>query len=258
MISLICLGYSVASDSSLWSEIDLSYVSEECLYRLPRTLVRRLKSVESFRFTRQTLLYPYAVENILSIVQHSHRLSSISFSHIRVTDKMLIDLFSNSKGSLRHVDMSICQIGSDCIISLVKHHPKLLTLDLSYTMLMDEGLLCLHHLENLTDLSLQGCYHLTYPCMAEFLRHKLPPRISKLNLSYLLTVHGEWLATLPSQAKFERLDVRHVDSITRKDVQSFHSRWGSGCEVLSTAKLESDDEDGWRQYVEEIITAQPM
>ena len=248
----------MASDSSLWSEIDLSYVSEDCLYRLPPTLVLRLKSVESFKFTKQTQLYPYAVENILSIVQQSPRLSSIHFSHIRVTDKMLIDLFTHSNGSLRHVDLSICQIGSDSVISLVKRHPHLLTLDLSYTMLMDEGLLCLHQLEHLTDLSLQGCYHLTYPCMSEFLCQKLPPQISKLNLSYLLTVHGEWLATLPSQAKFERLDVRHVDSITKKDVRTFHSRWGKDCEVLSTAKLESDDEDGWRQYVDDIIGAQPI
>jgi len=55
--------------------------------------------------------------------------------------------------------------------------------------------------------------------------------------------------------KLERLDIRHAENITKRDVRGFRERWGSDCEVLSTARLETDDEHGWRQYVDEIIRA---
>jgi hypothetical protein len=91
--------------------------------------------------------------------------------------------------------------------------------------------------------------------MCEFLQHSFPPRLSKLNLSYLFTVIGEWLTHVPSNAKFERLDVRNTEGITKRDVQGLRRRWGTGCVVLENAKLESDDEMGWRRYVEEIMQA---
>jgi hypothetical protein len=93
--------------------------------------------------------------------------------------------------------------------------------------------------------------------MAHFLQHNLPPRLSRLNLSYLFSVQGEWLASLNS-VKLERLDLRHVEHITKKDVRRLSERWGQGCEVLSTARLESDDENGWRQYINEIIHAEVL
>jgi hypothetical protein len=194
----------------------------------------------------------------MNVVSQSTRLESISLSCVvEVTEDILISLFSSSQGSLKHVDLSFCHhIGSDSIISLVTHHPNLLTLNLSHTSLTDDGLLSLQHLQHLTDLSLEGCYNVTRASMSQFLQNSLPPRLSRLNLSYLFTVLGEWLATLNSKVKLERLDVRHVENITKKDVRGFRERWGTGCEVLSTARLETDDEYGWRQYVDDIIKAE--
>ena len=92
--------------------------------------------------------------------------------------------------------------------------------------------------------------------MSQFLQNNLPPRLSRLNLSYLFSVLGEWLASLNSAVKLQRLDVRHVDNITKMDVRGFRERWGTDCEVLSTARLEADDEYGWRQYIDDIIKAE--
>ena len=64
------------------------------------------------------------------------------------------------------------------------------------------------------------------------------------------------MTTLNSKVKLERLDVRHVENITKRDVRGFRERWGKGCEVLSTARLEADDEYGWRQYIDDIIKAE--
>ena len=172
----------------------------------------------------------------MSLISSSARLTSLTLcGAVNITEDMLIDLFTYSKGSLKHVDLSFCHhIGSGPIISLVFHHPNLLTLNLSHTSLTDDSLLSLYRLDSLTDLSLEGCFNLTTVSMAEFLQSRLPPRLSRLNLSYLFTVWGEWLATLNSQVKFERLDVRHVENITKRDVRGFRERWGTGCEVLST------------------------
>jgi hypothetical protein len=168
---------------------------------------------------------------------------------------MLINMFKTTQGSLTDVDLSFCHhLGSDAILALVTHHPSLRTLNLSHTSVTDSALLSLHHLRDLTDLSLEGCFNLTRPSMSKFLQTSLPPRLSRLNLSYLFTVLGEWLAA--SSVKFERLDVRHVDNITKRDVRGFRERWGTNCEVLTTARLETDDEKGWTQYVEEILKAE--
>jgi len=177
---------------------------------------------------------------------------------MQITDDMLIQLFTESRGSLRHVDLSFSyHNGSDAVTALAAHHPELLTLNLSHTCIEDEALLSLRSLQHLTDLSLEGCYNLTHPFMAHFLQHNLPPRLARLNLSYLFSVQGEWLASLNS-VQLERLDLRHVEHITKKDVRGLRERWGQNCEVLSTARLESDDENGWRQYIDEIIQAEVL
>ena len=196
-------------------------------------------------------------ETMTVVSQSTHLASLLLYSAVEVTEDMLITLFTQSQGSLKHVDLSFCHhIGSDSIISLVSHHPNLLTLNLSHTSLTDDGLLSLHCLQHLTDLSLEGCYNLTRTSMSQFLQNGLPPRLSRLNLSYLFTVLGEWLATLNSKVKLERLDVRHVENITKRDVRGFRERWGTRCEVLSTARLEADDEHGWRQYIDDIFKAE--
>ena len=247
-------GYSVASDSSLWTDLDLSNLPMGCRTRLPRTLVTRLKSAVSLTLAGRVDIPRPVLRETMTLVSHSPRLTSLSlYSTVEVTEDILIDLFTHSTGSLKHVDLSFCHhIGSDAIISLVTHHPNLLTLNVSHTSLNDDGLLMLHRFHQLTDLSLEGCYNLTRASMSQFLQSGLPPRLSRLNLSYLFTVLGEWLARIN---KLERLDVRHAENITKRDVRGFRERWGSDCEVLSTARLETDDEHGWRQYVDEIIRA---
>jgi len=197
---------------------------------------------------------------MLKIVSDSPWLTSVTFYQaMDITDEILIDLFTRSRGSLKYVNLSLCShIGSDPVIALVKHHPNLLSLNLSYTSLTGQGLQVLHHLEHLTDLSLEGCFNLTRTSMSLFLQRNLPPRLAKLNLAYLFTVLGEWLAALNSNVKLERLDLRHVENVTKRDVRGVLKRWGTECEVLSTAKLETDDEFGWIHYVNEIITAQAV
>jgi hypothetical protein len=225
--------------------------------RLPDTLVTRLGSVASLTMAGRVDIPQQILREAMLIVSLSPRLTALSFfSAVEVTEDMLITLFTQSRGSLKHVDLSFCHhIGSDSIILLVAHHPNLLTLNLSHTSLTDDGLLILHRLGDLTDLSLEGCYNLTRTSMSQFLQNNLPPRLSRLNLSYLFTVLGEWLATLNSAVKLERLDVRHVENITKRDVRGFRERWGTDCEVLSTARLEADDEHGWRQYIDDIVNA---
>ena len=226
--------------------------------RLPDTLVTRLGSVASFAIAGRVDIPRQILRETMYVVSLSSRLTALSlYSAVEVTEDMLITLFTQSRGSLKHVDLSFCHhIGSDSIISLVSHHPNLLTLNLSHTSLTDDGLLILHRLRDLTDLSLEGCYNLTRTSMSQFLQNNLPPRLSRLNLSYLFTVLGEWLATLNSAVKLERLDVRHVENITKRDVRGFRERWGTDCEVLSTARLEADDEHGWRQYIDDIVNAE--
>lgn len=242
----------------MWSHLDLSNLHTGRLTKLPNTLVTRLGSVASLILAGQVDVPRQILRGIMTVVSQSTRLASLSlYSAVEITEDMLISLFSSSQGSLKHVDLSFCHhIGSDSIISLVTHHPNLLTLNLSHTSLTDDGLLSLQHLQHLTDLSLEGCYNLTRSSMSQFLQNSLPPRLSRLNLSYLFTVLGEWLATLNSKVKLQRLDVRHVDNITKRDVRGFRERWGTECEVLSTAKLEADDEYGWRQYIDDIIKAE--
>lgn len=199
---------------------------------------------------------PDCLQQRISLIAQSPRFTSLYLnSAMQITEDMLIRLFTESRGPLRHVDLSFCyHIGSDAVMALVAHHPKLETLNVSHTCITDEGLMALHSLQQLTDLSLEGCYNLTRPFMAHFLQNNLPPRLSRLNLSYLFSVQREWLAALDS-VKLQRLDLRHVDNITKRDVRELRELWGQGCEVLSTAKLESDDEPGWRQYIDEIARA---
>jgi Leucine Rich repeat len=226
---------------------------------LPETLSTRLATVEALQITGSLIDSVSIRHQIVNLVAQSPRFSSLTLnSTLQITEDMLIRLFAGSEGSLRHVDLSYCyHVGSDAIMALVAHHPNLSTLNVSHTCITDEGLLSLHNLQHLTDLSLEGCYNLTRPLMAHFLQHNLPPRLSRLNLSYLFSVQGEWLASLNS-VKLERLDLRHVEHITKKDVRRLSERWGQGCEVLSTARLESDDENGWRQYIDEIIHAEVL
>jgi len=197
------------------------------------------------------------LKEMLALASKSPRLTSLSlYSAVDVTEEMLIDLFTSTSSPLKHIDLSFCHhIGSDPVLTLISHHPNILTLNLSHTSFTDDGLLSLHQLTNLTDLSLEGCFNLTRTSMSQFLQNHFPPRLSRLNLSYLFTVLGEWLAQLDSDIKFERLDVRYAENITKRDVRGLKERW-NGCEVLSTAKLETDDERGWRQYVDEIINAE--
>lgn len=242
----------------MWTDLDLSNLPTEGMTTLPEVLVTRLGLVVSLTMTGRVDIPRQALRETMFVVSNSPRLTALSlYSAVDVTEDMLITLFSQSRGSLKHVDLSFCHhIGSDSIISLVFHHPNLLTLDLSHTSLTDDGLLILHRLRDLTDLSLEGCYNLTRTSMSQFLQSNLPPRLSRLNLSYLFTVLGEWLTTLNSAVKLERLDVRHVENITKSDVRGFMDRRGTGCEVLSTAKLETDDEYGWKQYVDDIVKAE--
>lgn len=197
------------------------------------------------------------LEQILTLVAKSPRLTSLSlYSAIDVTEEMLITLLTSTPSSLKHIDLSFCHhLGSNPIHTIISHHPNILTLNLSHTSFTDSGLLSLPHLPHLTDLSLEGCFNLTRNSMSRFLPGPLPPRLSRLNLSYLFTVLGEWLAQLNSNVKFERLDVRYAENITKRDVRGLKERW-DGCEVLETARLETDDERGWRQYVDEIINAE--
>ena len=238
--------------------MDLSNLPAECTTILPVTLVTRLSSVISLTMCGRVDLPPQILWEIIHIVAKSPRLTSLSLNYVfEITGDMLITLFCHSQGSLKHVDLSFCYlIGSDPVISLVTHHPNIRTLNLSYTALADDGLLTLNRLHDLSDLSLKGCFSLTRASMSQFLQPGLPPRLSRLNLSLLFTISGDWLATINSSIKLECLDIRHVENITKKDVKRFRARWGTGCEVLSTARLEADDEYGWKQYVDEIIKAE--
>jgi len=236
------VGYTIASDVSLWGDIELTDIRRETSSNgIPDTLVRRLQSVVSLKMAGRLNLPTPILKEMLGLASKSPRLTSLSlYSAVDVTEDMLIDLFTSTSSSLKHIDLSFCHhIGSDPVLT-------------SFT---DDGLLSLHQLTNLTDLSLEGCFNLTRTSMSQFLQHHLPPRLSRLNLSYLFTVLGEWLAQLNSDVKFERLDVRYAENITKRDVRGLKERW-NGCEVLSTAKLETDDERGWRQYVDEIINAE--
>jgi hypothetical protein len=252
------IGDTVASDPLLSGDIDVSHVTPKlCEFGLPTTLVTRLQSVESLKVTGR-LYIPQALCSILFLASQSTRLTSLSFSSaIDISENKLISLFTSTNGSLEHVDLSFCHhIGSLPIITLIDNHPNLLTLNLSRTSLTDNALLSLHHLHHLTDLSLEGCFNLTRASMSKFLQTNLPPRLSRLNLSYLFTVLGEWLAQLNSNVKFERLDVRYAEHVTKRDIRGLRERWGNGCEVLTTARLETDDEPGWKQYVDEIVKAE--
>jgi hypothetical protein len=252
------IGNSVASDPSLWGEIDASHIPPSCDVGLPTTLVTRLQSVVLLKVSGRLYIPPRALRSILSLASQSPRLTSLSFcSAIDISEDRLISLFRGTKGSFEHVDLSFCHhIGSLPIIALIENHPNLLTLNLSHTSLTDNALLSLYQLQYLTDLSLEGCFNLTRASMSKFLQTSLPPRLSRLNLSYLFTVLGEWLAQLNSNVKFERLDVRYAEHVTKRDIRGLRERWGNGCEVLTTARLETDDEPGWKQYVDEIVKAE--
>jgi hypothetical protein len=252
------IGYTVASDVSLWGDIELTNIrGKTCEEGIPDTLVQRLQSVISLKMAGRFDFSTPILEHILALAAKSPRLSSLSlYSAVDVTEQMLIDFLISTPSSLKHIDLSFCHhLGSDPILTIISHHPNILTLNLSHTSFTDSGLLSLHHLTHLTDLSLEGCFNLTRNSMSQFLQNHLPPRLSRLNLSYLFTVLGEWLAQLNSNVKFERLDVRYAENITKRDVRGLKERW-DGCEVLETARLETDDERGWRQYVDEIINAE--
>ena len=258
-MDVLNLGNKVASDNSLWTDVDLSYYPHDLSQEVfPEGLALRLRSATSLTISNYIRLTPFFVDELIGLACESPRLTSLSLiSALDVTEENLISLFENTGGSLKHVDLSFCHhIGSEPILSLISHHPNLQSLNLSHTSFTDDGLLQLHQLRNLTDLSLQGCFNLTRVSMSKFLKHSFPPRLSKLNLSYLFTVVGEWLAHVQSSVNFERLDVRYTENITKRDVLGLKERWGTGCVVLENAKLETDDERGWRQYVDEIIQAQ--
>jgi hypothetical protein len=253
------LGYAVASHPLLWKHLDLSQMPRDCCANgLPPTLVARLESSTSLTLAGRIDIPSTIFKSIITIASSSPRLTSLTLCNaIDVNEDMLIDMFRNTRGSLTDVDLSFCHhLGSDTILALVNNHRSLRTLNLSYTSITDEALLTLHQFHNLTDLSLKGCFNLTCASMSQFLQNSLPPRLSRLNLSYLFTVLGEWLAA--SSVKFEHLDVRHVENITKRDIRGFRERWGTGCEVLTTARLEADDERGWTQYVDEIIRAEAV
>ena len=218
----------------------------------------RLRSAVSLTISSRSRYYPLLLKEILTLACESTHLTTLRLpSAIDVTEGLLIDFFKNTAGSLRYCDLSFCHhIGSEPIHTLIQYHPTIRYLNLSHTSFTDDGLLELHKLPHLEELSLQGCFNLTHTSMATFLQHSFPPRLSKLNLSYLFTVVGEWLAHVQSNVTFERLDVRYAENITKKDVLGLKKRWGTGCVVLENAKLESDDERGWRQYIDDIIQAQ--
>lgn len=248
-------GNQVASDLSLWTHVDLSYYPL-CLnqYTVPNSLSSHLRSAKCLTISTRSPYYPLLLKEIFMLAYESPRLTSLCLpSAVDVTEDFLIDFFKTTKGTLKYCDLSFCrQIGSQPIHTLIEYHPKIQYLNLSHTSFTDDGLLELHRLSDLEELSLQGCFSLTRTSMSNFLQHSFPPRLSKLNLSYLFTVVGEWLAHVPSNVKFERLDIRYTEGITKKDVQELKRRWGTGCIVLENAKLENDDEIGWVRYVEEI------
>jgi Leucine Rich repeat len=185
----------------------------------------------------------------------SSRLTTVILAYSpNLFEKNINDIFTAYLGKLRHVDLTHCyQVVCDTVISLVVSSPDLLTLDLSYTCIGDNGLIALRYLQQLTDLSLEGCCSLTAPAMSLFLGHFLPPKITRLNLSHLFSVFGDTLASLDTALKFERLDVRYTEHITKQDVKGFKERYGDNVEVLTTAKLETDDERGWRKYLDEMV-----
>jgi hypothetical protein len=254
---LITIGYTVASNPLLWGHIDISPIPKGCCDDgLHPSLSAALKTALSLTLHGRIDLPNQFLKDIINLTALSPRLTSLTLrSAVDINEWMLKDLFKFSRDSLLHVDLSFCHhIGSFSIVDLIAHHPSLRTLNLSHTCVTDDALLLLHQLHHLTDLSLEGCFNLSRASMSQFLQTSLPPRLSRLNLSYLFTVLGEWLAS--SSGKFERLDVRHVEHITKRDVRDFRARWGTECEVLTTARLETDDERGWTQYVDEIIKAE--
>lgn len=189
-------------------------------------------------------------------VKSNQRITSISFYACLDLSGILFKFFGDWLKNLRHVNLSYCQhVQSRHIMKLIQSRLPLRTLNLSYTGINRRALERLHELEHLTDLSLKGCFDIESQDMFEFLLTGLPPRLSRLNLSYLFTVQGEWLVDMSSRVKLELLDVRCAEYITRSDVRKIQERWGNKCQVLATAKLETDDEQGWIQFVEELVEA---
>jgi hypothetical protein len=60
---------------------------------------------------------------------------------------------------------------------------------------------------------------------------------------------------MSSRVKLKTLDVRFAEWVTRSDIRKISQRWGNKSQILSTARLETDDEPGWKQFVDELVEA---
>jgi hypothetical protein len=60
---------------------------------------------------------------------------------------------------------------------------------------------------------------------------------------------------MSSRVTLKLLDVRYAEWITRSDIKKMSQRWGNKCQILTTARLETDDERGWKQFVDELVEA---
>jgi hypothetical protein len=200
---------------------------------------------------------PKSIDRLLGVAARNNpRLTSVTFrSAVDLPSKVMRSLWKSAT-NLRHVDLSWClQIRTLPILNLVNQCPTLVSLNLSHTKITTFVLRILRKLEYLTDLSLEGCFRLHTYAMCEFIQSGLPPRLSRLNLSYLYSIKGEWLVQMSSRVTLKLLDVRYAEWITRSDIKKMSQRWGNKCQILTTARLETDDERGWKQFVDELVEA---
>lgn len=249
------IGNIIASDASLWREVDLTYISRK-LHIAPFS-PQRLSSAESLMIYGLFDMPPKSIDKLLGFAARNNpRLISVTFrSAVDLPSKAMRSLWKSAT-NLRHVDLSWClQIRNLPILSLIIQCPTLLSLNLSHTKITRIVLRGLHKLEYLTDLSLEGCFRPSMNDMRDFIQSGLPPRLSRLNLSYLYSIKGEWLVQMSSRVTLKLLDVRYAEWITRSDIRKMSQRWGNKCQILTSARLETDDERGWKQFVDELVEA---
>src|SRR5579859_1829687 len=114
------VGYTIASDDLLWGDIELTNIrGETCSNGIPEVLTRRLQSVVSLKMSGRMNLPTPVLKQLLTLASKSPRLTSISlYSAVDVTEEMLIDLFTSTSSSLKHIDLSFCHhIGSDPVLA---------------------------------------------------------------------------------------------------------------------------------------------
>jgi hypothetical protein len=226
----------IASDPLFWKHIRLR-VSVPLLLRIDQRnypfLKNCLQSAVSVRLDQA--IFPCVgspTPSIFCWISRSPRLTTLIVNCDILDGRAeLGECFKNSRSSLRHVRLSRCRnVGLPTVFPLVKHHPDLLSLDLSQSRVSDEGLLLLYKLTHLTDLSLECSFGFTPGGLSAFLKKYFPLRVSRLNFCNV-PLPAEWLLNLDASVKLVRLDVTNIGVITTRDVQKFRERWGD-CEIL--------------------------